>query len=371
MSEQNELIPTSEQAQERESEQNTTRKNRRGSLVWPLVLILIGAILLLDNLNLFDESLWDILWRFWPAIFIALGLDGLLRRKEIFGPVFAIGLGGIIILSNFGLLAWNAWATLLRLWPLLIVAVGIDIIFARRAVWLSALWVLLIFALIGGALWLADVGPLRGEALESETIRQSLGEVSQAEITIAPAVGQLYLSALTDSDDLIAGSALGGNSQWTRSDYRIQENQAFYSLQSRDAVVFPGNSAWEWDFSLTPEIPLDLETAMGAGEMRLELSELDLSDLEISQGVGNLRLELPAGDYSVEVSQAIGQMVIILPVDGQVRLEVSRAISSFTPPPGFERSGDFYYSPDFETGADTILIDLSQAIGNITVRYSK
>jgi hypothetical protein len=334
-------------------------------------MILLGAVLLLDNLNIFDDSLWDILWRFWPLIFIALGLDGLLRRKEIFGPVFAIGLGAIFILSNFGLLGWNAWTTLLRLWPLLIIAIGIDILFARRAVWLSFIWVLVVFALITGALWLAGVGPLRGQPLESESIRWPLADASQAEITIAPAVGQLSLVALEDSSDLIAGQVAGADLRGTRNEYQILNGQAIYSLQSQNAVVLPGQAAWNWELGLAPQIPLDLETALGVGEMDLELADLTLSALEVSQGVGDVRIELPAGNYQVEISQAIGQLVLILPPDTQVRLEVSRAISSFTLPPGFERQGDFYYSPNFDSSADTILIDLSQAIGSISVQYRK
>jgi hypothetical protein len=84
-----------------EKNQLPKRSRRRlGSILLPLLLIAFGILLLLDSLNLLGRSVWDILWNLWPLIFIALGLDALIRKREIFGPVFWIGLGSIFLLSK-------------------------------------------------------------------------------------------------------------------------------------------------------------------------------------------------------------------------------------------------------------------------------
>lgn len=55
-----------------------------------------------------------------------------------------------------------------------------------------------------------------------------------------------------------------------------------------------------------------------------------------------------------------------------VRLEGSRAISAFEVPSDFERRGDFYcYSPGYANAETRADLGISQAIGNIMMRYEK
>ena len=69
------------------------RKKPKPSFIWPLVLITVGAVFLLSNLGIIQGEIGEKIWRLWPVIFIAIGLDSLFRRNEIVGPVFMIGLG--------------------------------------------------------------------------------------------------------------------------------------------------------------------------------------------------------------------------------------------------------------------------------------
>ena len=53
-------------------------RGRRGGIVWPVLLILIGGVLLLQNLGLLSWSLWASLWRLCPVILILVGLEMLI-----------------------------------------------------------------------------------------------------------------------------------------------------------------------------------------------------------------------------------------------------------------------------------------------------
>ena len=108
---------------------------------------------------------------------------------------------------------------------------------------------------------------------------------------------------------------------------------------------------------------------MGVGSMGLVLDELLLDDLSVSQGVGEIEVILPDGDYSTNVDQAIGQIVVEIPRDVPVRIEVSKAISSLSLPADFEKHNDYYYSPNAQDADEVIQIEINQAIGNIIVRY--
>ncbi len=343
------------------------------SFVWPIIFIAVGVIFLLSNLGLLGDDVWSMIWRLWPLFFIAIGLDSLFRRKEIVGPVFMIGLGCVFLLSSLGLLGWGAWDVLWRLWPLLLVAVGLEIIVGRRSVWVSLLSVMLIFAVLVGAIWLSGLGPRGGERLMSETISQTLdADIAQAKIYIAPALGELDLFPLTDSDNLIAGDASVSKGRPVWSDYSVSGDTAKFSVEVRSVTIYPNNLGWDWDFGLTPLIPLELDVSMGAGDMRLDLAGLTVSGLDISQGVGEITVLLPFQDsYRADISQAIGSIVVVVPDDIGVRLEVSRAISAFSLPSDFEHRGDYYYSPGYDNAEDRADLEISQAIGNIEVRYEK
>ena len=51
---------------------------RIGPIFWPLLLIAIGVVFLLSNLDLLSFDPWQ-LWRLWPVILVVIGLDILLE----------------------------------------------------------------------------------------------------------------------------------------------------------------------------------------------------------------------------------------------------------------------------------------------------
>jgi len=54
------------------------------------------------------------------------------KRTSLFWPVVLIGAGVILLLRNLGVLQNFDLQTLLRLWPLILVVIGLDLIFGRR-----------------------------------------------------------------------------------------------------------------------------------------------------------------------------------------------------------------------------------------------
>ena len=48
------------------------------------------------------------------------------NRVSMIGPVILIGLGVVLLLNNLEVLPWSIWGALFRLWPVLLVAVGLE-----------------------------------------------------------------------------------------------------------------------------------------------------------------------------------------------------------------------------------------------------
>lgn len=54
---------------------------RTGNFYAALVLIAVGVIGLLANFNLLPRDIFDNLWKLWPLIPLAIGVEILLRRR--------------------------------------------------------------------------------------------------------------------------------------------------------------------------------------------------------------------------------------------------------------------------------------------------
>jgi len=95
-----------------------------GGIVFGLIVVVIGAALLFDNIDVSGDYPFS---DYWPAILIALGFLGWIGKglRPELGNMVLMSLGGILLTQNlrddlsFG-----------DLWPALAIAVGISIIFA-------------------------------------------------------------------------------------------------------------------------------------------------------------------------------------------------------------------------------------------------
>jgi predicted membrane protein len=119
-----------------------------------------------------------------------------------------------------------------------------------------------------------------------------------------------------------------------------------------------------WDIAVSPDPTLALSTEMGAGEIRIDASGLNLESLKAAAGAGDVQVVVPSGTRSVTLSAAVGQLGIRVPQGAAVRLEASTLAGNVQVPDGYRKVGSAYLSPGFaEQGA--IEIDASLVFGTI------
>jgi hypothetical protein len=349
----------------------------RRSFLFPLLLIFLGIVFLLNNLNIITGNFWDTLVQLWPVLIILLGLDALFRRDGLVGPVFLIGVGTVILLGNLGYLALNVWQVIIRLWPLLLVAIGLDIIVGRRSFIGSLVGLVILLALMVGTLWYFGIRPNAGQPITGEKISQALGGARQARIVLDPAVGAMRVDSVPAPDGLIEGTVHVIGSERVSQDFSVSSGTATYSLQGTGGVMIGFSTGtgdrWSWDLSVTPSIPIDLETSLGAGQTEIDLTGMEVIGLDVSYGVGQTTVILPqTGDFSGKVDGAIGQIVIVVPRGLGVQIRSDTGLANINVPADFQSTGDQYVSPGYVQGSSQngINLSVSQVIGNIEVRYT-
>jgi hypothetical protein len=300
-------------------------------------------------------------------------------RGGIVGPTLLIAAGIFFLLSNLGIISWSFWDAAWRLWPIVLIAIGLDLLIGRRSIW-SSLLVLLVTVgfLAAGFFWLVTSGDLGGGSV-SDTISQSLSGAESAEVEINFGVGRVTVEALpADSEELIMGSIerpaeirVEQSFDVTGDDvahYRLRTEGSARSVQS---IPFfgPGDDNWRWDMQLNRDVPLRLTLDTGVGETTLDLSQLMVETVDVDTGVGQTTVILPGhGEIEASVNGGVGELIIELPQGVAARIESDTGLGSTDIADDFERNGDVYESPGYDDALDRINLSLSAGIGQVTVR---
>ena len=105
-------------------------RNYQGRIFSGLVIIAIGVIFLLVNMDKLDFG--DFISTYWPMILIVIGISHLLTSgfRNAGVGLFLIAIGAFFQLNNLGVLGGRVWT---YFWPLLIIAAGLWIIFKPRS----------------------------------------------------------------------------------------------------------------------------------------------------------------------------------------------------------------------------------------------
>lgn len=97
------------------------REHVAGSIFTGLMLIALGTLFLLDEMDIADFS--DVIRRYWPMILVLIGVTKLLDRK-IWGGLWLIAIGAWLQMVRLGLFG----LTFHDSWPLILVIVGVGMI---------------------------------------------------------------------------------------------------------------------------------------------------------------------------------------------------------------------------------------------------
>lgn len=292
------------------------------------------------------------------------------RRGGLVGPIILVGGGTVLLLNNLGVVPWSVWSVLLRAWPALLIAIGVDLLIPRRSVWASLLVLVLIVAVLAGGYWLSWASAERFETAVGERISEELGGATRAVLSVQPGAGSLEVSALTRSNNFVEGEIRLLQGQTLDRTYRVAGGTARLSLSTTGLQIFVplGNRRGEWDLGVTSAVPLDAEFRMGVGQMILDLSELQVSDLVVDMGVGRTVVTLPAkGRVSGSIKGAIGDTIIEVPRGMEVRLRVDSGLTGTEIPASYRQRDDVYTSPGYDTADNRADLEVGQAIGRLRI----
>ena len=118
------------------------------------------------------------------------------RRGGVIGPLVLIFIGAVFLLENTGYLPPNFWMNLWRLWPLVLVLVGIELLLAHRVPWLALAGLAAVVLVLGAVATKSNMPSPVPAPTTSTSTQTDLGGASQATVTVRFGAGQLNVGAI-------------------------------------------------------------------------------------------------------------------------------------------------------------------------------
>jgi len=294
-------------------------------------------------------------------------------QKLTSGIVFLL-LGLLILGRNLGWFPDFSWMKLISLWPVFLVAAGLQLLFPRGILAiLSPLVIVAVFvyAISGYAI----VGPnlVDWSALTTKKIAGP-PPTAQAQLVLNDLRAvQFELGADLELDaneiSLTSSRELAGA---VRTDTQGGINQFVISAPKQVGWLHGRTQPIKVDLTPVPEWSVELNGGVINGS--LGLHSFNWSDVVINAGITSLHLQLNQGQQGqrIKVSSGVAKLVLHVPRGISLRVKSSSPLPlSQLTKEGFNRSGQVYTSPEYNGQGSSIQIDINAGIASVEVIWQE
>jgi len=333
-------------------------------------------------------------------------------NKIIKGLTFLL-IGTILLANTLEILDWSVWSNLLKLWPLLIVSLGLSLLFRGKS--LSFMGPLIIFLGIIVGVGASYVGinfeeeivkevktlsreivievekvPETETALETE-ITTEIETAPETEIspeTETPLETKEYLKIEKASIKLnldVGKLTLGESTPLLYecvSQYRYKEFEPFeeFSRTEKEAdiliyhspvtkKVISNNIKNDWQLKLNSKIIYDLSVKTGAIDIDCNLSDFKVEKLYIESGASNINLVLPQYDSKIIIDTGLSNINITIPKNVGATVDIDSGIAIKDLDDFIKRNGT-YISYNYNESEFKTEIEIDCGISNIDIVYT-
>lgn len=305
-----------------------------------------------------------------------------LARQSGFGFAGVLILLGVFgLLWNFNVLPDGFWGEFWTLWPLLLVAVGVNLVLSRQRAWLGSVAALAVVTGSLTAAWvLAVANPASpvGLKINNESISVQSDGAESARLNLTVAAGELALTGGAPAGLLLSGGSQASVAEVTDQRVSVRTSDGRRTVDVRLNTEwnfdFPPrrsrSSAGRWILRHAEGIPTDIRVETGASDLDLDLRELNVQSLTVDGGAADIDVVLPAnaGRTTAEFNIGAADLDITVPAGVAARIEFDGGISSLNIDESrFPKQGDRYVSPDFESAANRVTIKIEAGVSDITI----
>jgi hypothetical protein len=265
-----------------------------------------------------------------------------MRNASAFWAIVLILVGVLFLLNNFGLLPNLSFSIWNLIWPIILIALGV---------------------------WFISRTFIKPEPAQMQAASVPLDGASRAEVEIQHGAGELTVRSGASAGVLAEGMFGGGLKASAERRGELLDVEMKMAVEPAAFLNWsPGG--YDWDVRLNANVPITLECETGASKSMLDLSDLKITELKLETGASATEVALPASAGYTRVKVQAGAARVDLRVPGSVaaRIRASAGLASVTVDqtrfPGFDNR---YQSPDYDSAANKVDIDIETGVGAVTV----
>jgi hypothetical protein len=252
-------------------------------------------------------------------------------RRGVFWPLLLIALGLIFLLQNFGFISGVSWLAVASLWPLLLILIGLDIAFARR--WpLPTLAVEV--AVIAAGIALIAISPNLSPGVFVFGDGGGGGETD-----VSAPRGSATEMALTLNGGAIRSYHLTGgatpllDAHSANPDLRLRVSGTTRAVvrldQAAGGFLHPINEG-DVQIRVASDVPTSLTINVGAGDFDVDLSDVRITDARVNVGASSMRFVVPkpSGDIAIRMNGGASNIAIVVPDGVEARVATTGGLLS-------------------------------------------
>lgn len=215
--------------------------------------------------------------------------------------------------------------------------------------------------------------------VSTHNLSTPLNSANTASFEINSGTGNLVIDSLSRSDRLLASGEL---------EYLEKQEPPSWTVEEKDGKVLTRlkasggrknglrmpwascNGETNWQIHLNPAVSSDITAHSGGGNVRLDLTGMDISRISADTGGGNMDVILPdnAVIQSVTVKSGAGNVTIRLPAGLTARIHAATGLGKVIVDPRFVQiDKNTYQSPDDTGGTNKVEILANSGAGNVSV----
>ncbi len=307
--------------------------------------------------------------------------------NSLFWGTFVLLLGATLLGINLGYLSASIWDSLIKLWPILLIVWGLNIVF--RHTYLQVLSYLSPLVLIAAFAYATTMTPVGDDSGKWYAPLLHLGD-SHRNI---PAAEYKYefrnLEAMATSVQLTLGGSnidVSASSEEKFAEVRVTSNVGKPNVEmtlEQDTLKVSGKSAREigrlvnhrddWKVRLPVGLPTELKIDAGAADCILDFSKIELTSLTVDTGASDLEVTLqspPLQGSNIRVDSGASDITIKVPTGTPLKVDVdSAAVSSNFKQAGLSKRDGSWYSMNYSPDKPAIEISIDSGASDVSIQY--
>ena len=311
-------------------------------------------------------------------------------RGRLNWGVFFIVLGAVPLAYHQGAVSAATLADAWRLWPLILVGIGLAFVLSRTpAFFLGGTVVAVCLGLVVGSAF--ALGPNIGcgsDGHDARTISRSGSFDGSSSVDLTLQCGSARIAASADQEWHVTAS----NSDGATPQLNSSANSLRVSSSTTTSGWSLGRGKDDWQIALPTATRIDLNASLNLGDARFDLASVTLASARFTLNLGTLHVDLTgakvgtlnvstnlgsayvtldgASDLSANLKTNLGSLEVCLPDGLGVRVTANGSLSSSDfAGSGLTRVGQVWQTLDFDKAAHKADLSFSTSLGSLKLLH--